>query len=69
MASVFWSDKASLEDPSKLEDEFLFLMLLLSSAEESGSEDFYETNLSVEIEKTCLAERVLSSVRLSNCFS
>src|SRR6266849_5965237 len=69
MPSIAWSDRARFEEPSGVEDEFLLLMLILGSAEESASEDFYETNLSLGIENLDSVEPILSSVSLNDCLS
>jgi hypothetical protein len=69
MPSLVRSDQARFEDPSGVEDEFLLLMLILGSAEESSSEDFYETNLSLGIEKMDSAEPILGFVSLNDCLS
>jgi len=69
MTSIAWSDRERFEKPSRVEDEFLLLMLILGSAEESASEDFYKTNLSLGIENLDSAEPILSSVSLNDCLS
>jgi len=69
MPSIAWSDRARFEEPSGVEDEFLLLMLILRSAEESASEDFYETNLSLGIENLDSVEPILSSMSLNDCLS
>ena len=69
MSSIAWSDGARYEEASRVADEFLFLMLILGSAEESASEDFYKTNLSLGIENLDSAEPILSSVSLNDCLS
>jgi len=67
MVSTVSSETASLEDYSGVGSEFLLLLLLLDPTKESGSEDFYETNLFLGIRGTGLAEPVLGSVRQNNC--
>jgi hypothetical protein len=69
MASIVWSDRAGFEDRSRVEDEFLVLMLILGSTEESGSKEFRETNLFLGFEKTCIAEPVFCSMCLNDCIS
>jgi hypothetical protein len=69
MASIVWSDTTSPGDHSRVESEFLLLLLLLDSAKESGSEDYHETNLFLGFEKAGLAEPVFCFMRLNDCIS
>lgn len=69
MVSTVLSDTMSLEDHFSVEREFLLLLLLLDSTEESGSEDFHETNLFLGFEKTALAEPLFCSTRVSDRIS